>query len=138
MTKEDKQLLLKDICARLPYGVMIYLHTSSDRGSTIVLNSSIYGFIEDVLNNSPYEIKEIKPYFRPLTSMTEEEWLILKEWIFIASDTKGKIYFDGFRNISAEDTIKAIDYLISHHFDYRGLIEKGLALEAKEDMYGSN
>lgn len=73
MTQEEKQLLFKDLCGRLPYGVMIHLHTSSDKGSTILLNSDIYGFIEDVLNNSPYEIKEIKPYLRPMSSMTEEE-----------------------------------------------------------------
>ena len=61
---------------------------------------------------------------------------------FVSSNTEGKIYFDGLKNISAENTVKAIDYLISHHFDYRivpstgkSMIESGLALEAPEGMY---
>ena len=116
MTQEEKELLLKDLCARLQDKVMIYLYTSSEiTGSAIVLNSSIYGFIEDVLNNSPYEIKEIKPYLRPLSSMTKEE----KAYYFAID----------------EEPVKCIDWLNEHHFDYRGLIEKGLALEAPEDMY---
>ncbi len=142
MTQEEKQLLLIDLCARLPYEVMIYLHTSSDRGSTIVLDSSIYGFIEDVLNNSPYEIKEIKPYLRPISSMTEDEKEEIKA-LGAEFSPLGSIRFrieedenDGFEY--GYQWLDILDFLNSHHFDYRGLIEKGLALEAKEGMYDRN
>lgn len=128
MNKKDKELLLKDLCARLPYGFTI--HRYSDNAN-IKIND-----IDEFAHFLEYsDGEEFKPYLRPMSSMTVDEWLELKEWIFVSSDTKGKIYFDGFRNISAEDTVKAIDYLISHYFDYRGLIEKGLALEAPEGMY---
>lgn len=141
MTQEEKDLLLKDLCGRLQSKVMIYLHTSSEiTGSAIVLNSSIYGFIEDVLNNSPYEIKEIKPYLRSLSSMTEEERNdfedISHNWFYVNED--GEIYPMGRFTDSGEfeDGILAgIDYLIKNHYDFRGLIPKGLALEAPEGMY---
>lgn len=125
MTEEEKGLLLKDLCGRLQSKVMIYLHISSEiTGSAIVLNSSIYGFIEDVLNNSPYEIKEVKPYLRPMSSMTKEE----------------KVEYDSFNAPTAHRKvwINRIDWLLSNHFDYRGLIPMGLALEAPEGMYKVN
>lgn len=124
MTEEEKGLLLKDLCGRLQNKVMIYLHTSSEiTGSAIVLNSSIYGFIEDVLNNSPYEIKEIKPYLRPMSSMTKEE----------------KVEYDSFNAPTAHRKVwvNRIDWLLSNHFDYRGLIPMGLALEAPDGMYNN-
>lgn len=124
MTEEEKGLLLKDLCGRLQNKVMIYLHTSSEiTGSAIVLNSSIYGFIEDVLNNSPYEIKEIKPYLRPMSSMTKEE----------------KVEYDSFNAPTAHRKVwvNRIDWLLSNHFDYRGLIPMGLALVAPEGMYNN-
>lgn len=128
MNKKDKELLIKDLCARLPYGFTIYRHSDN---ANIKIND-----IDEFAHFLEYsDGEEFKPYLRPMSSMAVDEWLELKEWIFVSSDTKGKIYFDGFRKISAEDTVKAIDYLISHCFDYRGLIEKGLALEAPEGMY---
>ena len=134
MTQEEKQLLIKDICARVPYGVIINKKVSHSH-QIEELNDIGYGQRSDEVYINGYPLKNSKPYLRPMSSMTEEEWLKLKEWISIASDTKGKVYFDGFRDISAEDTIKAIDYLLSHHFDFHNLIEKGLALEAPEGMY---
>lgn len=155
------ELLIKDLCARLPYGVRVSLTEPkrddsasefSYRGGRF-LTGILYAVypqenrvIIDELSEpiAQYNVRcggfdidecSVRPYLRPMSGMTEEEWLKLKEWIFIASDTKGKINFDGFRNISAEDTTKAIDYLISHHFDYRGLIPMELALVAPEGMY---
>lgn len=151
MTKEELDLLLKDLCARLQNKVMIYLYTSSEiTGSAIVLNSSIYGFIEDVLNNSPYEIKEIKPYLRPLSSMTEEEEIELYQIAGFYYLSNNELLKDEWRQFSGalsenklflpypiwgDDLDKVYDWLNAHHFDYRGLIEKDLALEASEDMY---
>jgi len=134
MAQEEKELLLKDLCARVPYGVIINKKVSHSH-QIEELNDIGYGQRSDEVYINGYPLKNSKPYLRPMSSMTEEEWLKLKEWISIASDTKGKVYFDGFRDISAEDTIKAIDYLLSHHFDFHNLIEKGLALEAPDGMY---
>ena len=110
MTQEEKQLLLKDLCARLPYGVKV---------KNVKNNFDINNF-----NHNAEEIKflieeyNIKPYLRPLSSMTEEE-----------KKESGELYK---RNTGMWDDL---DWLNAHHFDYRGLIEKGLALEAPEDMY---
>ena len=146
MTQEEKQLLLIDFCARLPYNLYIRVEefnvsypddriTEGFIGNCLKDNRCNDYDTEAIFNELTDGLIDVKPYLRSLSSMTEEERLILREWIFIASDTKGKICFDGFKNISAKDTIKAIDYLTSHHFDFRGLIEKGLALEAPKDMY---
>ena len=117
MTQEDKQLLLKDLCARLPYGVKVRLDTSDKAFDTdlVGLPSSNTVNIHDKENYETIEecfIGNIKPYLRPISSMTEEE---VKEFV--------------------EFSVDAIDWLNAYHFDYRGLIEKGLALEASKDVY---
>jgi len=104
MKQEDKELLLKDLCARLPYGVKV---KSSRRRILVTLSL-------DVMNDFHLGCS-IKPYFRPMSSMTEEE---------------NNHYINTF--ICMWD---AVDWLNEHHFDYRGLIEKGLAIEAPEGMY---
>ena len=70
-----------------------------------------------------------------MSSMTEKERKESREWLMLSSDREGNRYFDGFGNVSAADILKGIDWLNEHHFDYRGLIPKGLALEATEEMY---
>ena len=67
---------------------------------------------------------DIKPYLRPISSMNDEERLV---YLNLTHDYTNKTY--------KEPTTEIIDWLNEHHFDYRGLIEKGLALEAPEDMY---
>ena len=114
MIQEDKQLLLKDLCARLPYGVEIQVNEWT------VLDTNLKtGHIDRLLND---DIR-IKPYLRLMSSMTEEE---REEWMNITNAQHWLII---------DNLDKAIDFLNAHHFDYRGLIEKGLALEAPEDMY---
>lgn len=125
MTQEERQLLLKDLCARLPYKIKVkYLYWDEDKGCEYPT-----AMILDDINSDGYirfhgDIKEGEgrgvitqylPYLRPMSSMTEEEE---NEYIntFI-------VMWD------------AVDWLNAHHFDYRGLIEKGLALEAPKDMY---
>lgn len=108
MTQEDKQLLLKDLCARLPYGVIV-----QDRNGTHVLTPG----------NTELGTEYIKPYLRPASSMTGKE---ANEWHKITL---------GQRWITFDNVERCADWLNEHHFDYRGLIEKGLALEAPEDMY---
>lgn len=133
MTQEEKELLLKDLCARLLYGVNGLAYIVGEPCNT---NTNIVGIInESIVTNyeSPMldfidlDSKDItiKPYLRSMSSMTEEE---RKEYKHIAP---GIVIEDGIRL----PNINQINWLNAHHFDYRGLIEKGLAIEAPEGMY---
>jgi hypothetical protein len=119
MTQEEKDLLLKDLCARLPYGVRmkeldpvngieLELYLTSIYKDNVQVNTKDGGVMATVID-------AFKPYLRPMSSMTKEE----------------KLYHFAIN----EEPIICTDWLNSHHFDYRGLIEKGLALEAPKDMY---
>lgn len=118
MTKEEKRLLLKDLCVRLPYYTMVLM---GDGAIEPLVNVNVDTYICDGLKGLP------KPYLRPMSSMTEEGQGALDSMCYgveMVSRLSGLKMFD-----------KAFDWLNAHHFDYRGLIEKGLALEAPEDMY---
>ena len=117
MKQEDKELLLKDLSARLPYGVMI----SYDNGDIIEDRELGLGTLHDFMFNNA----KIKPYLRPMSSMTKEEKIRYKS-LCKSRLVTGNIY-------EKLDTVESIDYLNSHHFDYRGLIEKGLAIEVTEE-----
>lgn len=148
MTQEEKQLLLKDLCARLPYKVQCHIkhihHLSGwiDEGDVILT-----GFRQDEFTKETeplfcnpggnpkivFPFDSVKPYLRPMSSMTEEE---KDEY----NKTKAKIavqWDDYGMPIGYEYayTIKTFDWLNAHHFDYRNLIKLGLALEAPEDIY---
>ena len=118
MTQEDKQLLLKDLCARLPYFDLWVQYNNKDwlaigyGHERIELLPSIFS---SIAGPCPL-IDEIKPYLRPMSSMTKEEKAEAMTLNFI-------------------DMLGYIDWLLEHHIDYRGLIEKGLALKAPDDMY---
>lgn len=139
MTQEEKQLLLKDLCARFPYGVICKL---SAKGADISITEKLEG---GGLAHFIYGTMDVKPYLRPMSSMTEEEW---KEFsVFIGrterhaqqvcldADSMANPIIGGFQYVYWGLFDKCIDWLNAHHFDYRGLIEKGLALEAPEEMY---
>lgn len=125
MTKQEKQLLLKDLCARLLYHPRVRICNDSWEGCKIgEFDNDLWFHHIEAFNCSRIEIL---PYLRPMSSMTEEEASELD-----AIKTKYKIDFPyGCTSMYQEN----IDYLNSHYFDYRGLIEKGLALEAPEGMY---
>ena len=142
MTKEDKQLLLKDLCARLAFGrvkcQVKVLSFNEEMDEHIELLDDEIVFIEPGIYNAylynegtDVDISDIKPYLRPMSSMTEEE---LKEFYMVEGmDTKPIIW-----NKPQYDwhfTTNGIDYLLSHHFDFRGLIPMGLALEAPKVIY---
>ena len=119
MTPEEKQLLLKDICARLPYGVKV---------RNVEMGFDIYNFSHNVIEiKTLIEDFNIKPYLRPMSSMTEEE---IEEYTLLSNHCISTS--TGFAYIEAQ---KIIEWLIKNMFDYCGLIEKGLALEAPEGMY---
>ena len=144
MTQKDKDLLLTDLSSRLLCGVKLYNTTFKEPtiqtlygkiSSDVFLMEETYTSVgvdgDDFgsFNKRHYTgcVDFIKPYLRPMSSMTADEvgvYISLKEDI-IGSD--GLTYFF--------ETYKSIDWLNTHHFDYRGLIKKGLALEAPEGMY---
>lgn len=109
MTRQEKQLLFKDLCARLPYNIICSL---SVKGVDVSITEKL-----DLcgLDHFIFGTMDVKPYLRSMSSMTEKE---------------KNVYVNTF--LAMWD---AIDWLNAHHFDYRGLIEKGLAIEAPEDMY---
>ena len=116
MTKEEKQLLLKDLCARLPYGVNLHIEFYDLQGDGKLASRDIkltHSNIAYCFDNSHWV--SVKPYLRPMSSMTEEE----KVFVY-----NGHIEF----------WVRE-DYCNKHHLDYRGLIAMGLAIEAPEGMY---
>ena len=158
MTQEAKQLLLQDLCARLPYGVKI--HTWYGEIVTSDLNTFSVGYDEIDIE----QLDGMKPYLRPMSSITEEEKDYIKNVArFKQSDgihyddgvhyvpiyqetlddqwkTDGKfppILGDIYRFMLDYGYILLIDFFNSHHIDYRGLIPKGLAFEAPEGMYNT-
>jgi hypothetical protein len=116
MTQEEKQLLLKDLCARLPYGV--HLFTNSKHHIRLLTITNDIDYDEQYWINGLYDVDEVKPYLRPMSSMTEEE----------------KIDYQAFFNYDGvEYPEEYIDWLNKHHFDYRNLIGKGLAIAVTEE-----
>lgn len=141
MTQEEKQLLLTDLCARLPYrpkGVKLYgLFDPED----IIVIGYTGKFVET--DNDEIPVEKVRLYLRPLSSMTDEEFkkliiytelqydqLVLKDW-----DNGSKTLEFYLSEIPHYCVNKVFDWLNRHHFDHRGLIEQGLALEAPKDMY---
>lgn len=124
--QKDKELLLKDLSARLPYNCRVFYEYVDD------LDGKTYGYsltlntwcIDEFVANKAI----IKPYLRPLSSMTEKE---VEEFVNLQED-----FFKYCKNqYVGVLTIATLDWLNAHHFDYRNLIEKGLALEAPKEMY---
>ena len=130
MTQEEKNLLLKDLCGRLLYNVIINCTEDDDKRTNF--NCFFTGdMFKDIQNGTA--MWNIKPYLRPMSSMTEEEkeeYNKTKDKIAIQWDDYGAPV-----GYEYAYTIKTFDWLNSHHFDYRGLIKKGLAIEAPEGMY---
>lgn len=118
MTPEEKDLVLRDICARLPYGVK----ANSRDGKKIITITPI-----GIANFMSGAIDIIKPYLRPMSSMTEEEQ---KEY---HKTFRAEVYGSGYTYV---ESIGSFDWLNKKMFDYRGLIP-GLALEAPEGMYNT-
>ena len=144
MTKEDKELIFKDICARLPYGVHILVHDTFKYSTVPFQNVYLKAYdtaelIDSISLNLRYSSKdkpfnriikehkdylEIKPCLFPLSSMTDKQ---KNEYQYIT---------ERWMNDSSYSISDSIDWLNKNHFDYRGLIEKGLAIDATgTDIY---
>ena len=145
MTEQDRLLLLEDLCARLPYGVhcIVYkmngdIREEDDTIRYIELDNVITYKSKD---DECFMLYQIKPYLRPMSSMTEKEYETfpipysfdsLSTW----NNTILSEVIEGTQILIGIDEItEIINWLNAHHFDYRGLIEKGLALPAPEGMY---
>ncbi len=146
MKEQDKQLLLIDLCARLPYGVKCrFISSKGDIPSTIVK----VDIENETVSHKPegqslvyfhcIESGNIKPYLHPMSSMTDEE----KEELKQEHIKDEKLYAECLTKAANGDNSMrgkviphfAADWCNKNHFDFRGLIPIGLALEAPEGMY---
>lgn len=170
VTKEEKEILIKDLCGRLPYGVkgkvyaevtngnydisgdMIFFDspfdvildeiniTTEEIHVSAIGNEDTVDFIEmQQVDGKPYTIDEFKPYLRPLELITDEEKHELQELTKEDLSEFGRFIKNG-HGLSLDglymfDKLRQLDWLNAHHFDYRGLIPTGLAIEAPEGMY---
>lgn len=134
MTQEDKELLFKDLCTRLPYHprVKVWLKDGTTEEGALDLEHN-YG---DVLRDAFYynEIVKIKPYLFPLSSITKKQLFEVQE-ILGKNEIEIKDRFlsiiDSDRNtISYSEILAVLEWFNKNHFDYRDLIEKGLAIDA--------
>ena len=132
MTPEEKELLIRDLCSRLPYNCMISIAEGGIDGiqwADVTLNSYLF---HQIMEEDAWEY--VKPYFRPMSSMTEEE---LKEYNDLYYQVPIQVSgINVYRDRKMVETLH-IDWLNKNMFDYRGLIPKGLALEATEGMYNN-
>ena len=150
MTQEDKELLSIDLCARLPYypyalfdfdkkfdeGFRAPIIGMVNKGNTGVIkyNQEFYAYGCMV----PFSIEEFRIYLRPMSSITKEELYEVQEILgkgIEIHDVFISIVDSSINTFSYLELQAVFDWFNAHHFDYRGLIEKGLALEAPEVMY---
>lgn len=137
MTQQDKDLLLRDLSARLPYGVICHIEceiTLDSKINAISVPPFNYPYKADVHTGtcglSWEHIQLAKPYLRPLTSMTDEEREEYRKFSYYGAAG----YRDNdFKEMVAVPSYEKIDWLNAHHFDYRGLIERGLAIKVTPD-----
>ena len=124
MTQEDKELLLKDLCARLPYGVKGIVEDGIK-----VTTPSEWPVEKSIEFSMRYMVikNEWRPYLFPMSSMTDEQKEELSnEMCYLThSQIEGRN-----PNGLIESTVFEIDFYNKHHIDYRGFIEKGLAIDA--------
>jgi hypothetical protein len=114
MKQEDRELLFIDLCGRVPYEVIVCI----DGTTNVKLASVSYWEEVEVQDGSRYlyDISDIKPYLFPMYTMTEEQY---------------KTYCELEHSGNMEHlSLPLLEWLNKNHFDYRGLIEKGLAIDA--------
>lgn len=140
MTQENKKLLIKDLCARLPYGVKVHINFPREKVYTL---SSIQKdtFTEEFkckFEEYPQSTcidERVQPYLFPMSSITEEqieEFNDLTRDVFVhkSGECNNINEYDNTMYSDIDDWLISINWLNSHHFDYRGLIDKELAIDA--------
>ena len=129
LKSEEKELLIKDLLPRIPTGLFVDVPDEEEPKELrkIVRWRIVFGrarSLEDCLDG-------LIPYLRPLSSMTEEEKEEFESLGWRVDELDGNAPW----NNNSYNVFDGVDWLVSHHFDFRGLIQAGLALEAKEEMY---
>lgn len=141
MTERDKQLLLKALCGYIPYRVQALVENVFSEPEDVEIEA-VTSHQEANLDgyNFTVDIQNLKPYLRPMSSMTDEERKQLMDLCDITPyETQGLkideygagVFLNGICSVNSD----VFDWLNAHRFDYRGLIEKGLALPAPDGMY---
>lgn len=120
----DKELLLKAICGYLPYALQVKSPHLNDPDYATGIDTET-GKLQVLYNGYTDDIEKFKPYLRPMSSMAEEE---KKEYEHIATGIE-------IENGVRIPNVNQIEWLNAYHFDFRGLIEKNLALPAPDGMY---
>ena len=140
MTQEDKELLLKDLCARLNTNLVCSIYRTDDYGVGYrdeILSGYCKGdiwyefYFGDDCGIGIDNVSKIKPHLFPLSSMTEEqkrEYYSLKHEVPVCHYEYGDVV----EEFELYDSPESFEYLIENHFDYRGLIPKGLAEDATD------
>ena len=133
MKQENKDLLLHDLCARLPYGVKLWHESYVDLITLHSIDATHCGVeisIDSSDSGTPWwnNIEQVKPYLFPLSSMTEEQKYICPIGVgnletFIEKESWAYL------ELSFDSILRFIDWINKNHFDYRGLIPKGLAID---------
>ena len=127
MTQEEKKLLMEDICCRIPYEVKVQVFNHGIETVETLYQIDLDGYISTIEGD---ELKYFyKPYLFPLSSMTEEQ---KREYNFWKHEVPVGYYEYGdiVEKIELFDSPESFEYLIENHFDYHGLIERGLAIDA--------
>ena len=162
MDKWDRQILLEDLCGRVPFDTIVQVGDKDDNKrhtrNCYIRSVDTFGYdvvVDDYINDL-LEIEDVKPYLRPLSSMTEEEKQDLlfkvlgsennakrfkvtdKGEIVNIKDKKVSLYDLTWVTFNPTTVTSYISWCNKNHFDYRGLIQMGLALEAPADMYSRN
>ena len=141
MNKEEKELLLKCLSERVPYGVCVEIDSKSVDGKRHTVKLCEVNASE-ILKN--IETLNVQPILRPMSSMTEEEFESLKEYSGLKYEQLDLTSYQNgthkcldfyLSEVPSYIVILVFDWLNEHHFDYRGLIERGLAIEAPKGMY---
>ena len=126
MTKEDKELLLQDLCSRLPYEVKALFFDAKKGYISVIEGIDIYKFIKDD-SGMETEISDVKPYLFPMSSMTDEQREEYRKVCELDTEILSKHPMDG---TPFPALYYSQDWLNKNHFDYRGLIPMGLVIDA--------
>ena len=131
MTHEDKDLLLRDLCSRLPYGVKVEITHWRNRDKDMI-DSKILRFPLNI-NKASVLIKpssDVRPYLFPLSSMTEKQNDSWRDAWFPDLMTSTDFNYPESDKYLVSSHAKSLQWLYENHFDVNGLIEKGLAIDA--------
>lgn len=130
MTQEDRELLLKDLCARLPYGVKVNDDIHGDFTLIGLTKERILTTCEVEGCHNDFPIENIKPYLFPLSSMTESQYDFWRGAWFPDLLTTTDVYYPESEKYLALSHVKSLNWLYKNHIDIYGLIERGLAIDA--------